>query len=78
VAVGDRTSLNFLFFSLLELLKSNGVSADCMPKYRDFRAGDVRHSLADITRASTFLGYQPSHTLTQGLALAVGWYAINR
>ena len=45
--------------------------------YRDFRAGDVRHSLADITRAKTLLGYEPTHDVRSGLRLAGDWYAAN-
>ena len=44
------------------------------PSYRDFRAGDVRHSLADITRARTLLGYEPEYDVRQGLRLAGDWY----
>jgi UDP-N-acetylglucosamine 4-epimerase len=44
------------------------------PVYRDFRAGDVRHSLADIGRAGARLGYAPTHTLADGLAEAMPWY----
>jgi UDP-N-acetylglucosamine/UDP-N-acetylgalactosamine 4-epimerase len=45
------------------------------PRYRDFRAGDVRHSLADITKARSLLGYQPSHHIMEGLLEAMDWYA---
>jgi UDP-N-acetylglucosamine/UDP-N-acetylgalactosamine 4-epimerase len=74
VAVGDRTSLNTLFASLRDLLGSSGVSPETVPTHRDFRAGDVRHSLADIGKARAKLGYQPSHNLPQGLAVAMEWY----
>jgi UDP-N-acetylglucosamine 4-epimerase len=42
--------------------------------YRDFRPGDVRHSLADITRARNLLGYEPTHNVRQGLDQAAAWY----
>jgi UDP-N-acetylglucosamine 4-epimerase len=45
-----------------------------MPKYRDFRVADVRHSLASIEKASSLLGYQPTHTISQGMAEAMDWY----
>jgi len=38
------------------------------------RAGDVRHSLADISKAATLLGYQPTHRIGEGLKIAMGWY----
>jgi UDP-N-acetylglucosamine 4-epimerase len=42
--------------------------------YRDFRAGDVRHSLADITKAQKLLGYVPTHNIQEGLDIAMPWY----
>jgi UDP-N-acetylglucosamine 4-epimerase len=44
------------------------------PVYRHFRARDVRHSLADIGKAATRLGYAPTQRIGQGLALAMPWY----
>ncbi len=44
------------------------------PVYRDFRAGDVRHSLADISKAQTLLGYAPTQRMRQGLEMAISWY----
>lgn len=44
------------------------------PTHREFRAGDVRHSLADIRKAQQLLGYQPSHTISEGLDEAMDWY----
>ena len=41
----------------------------------DFRAGDVRHSQADMGKARRLLGYEPTHDLRAGLGEAVGWYA---
>lgn len=74
VAVNDRTSLNLLF----ALLRSNVESYSCWPigepVYRAFRAGDVRHSMADIGKATRLLGYKPTHTLATGLGEAVPWY----
>ncbi|GLS03844.1 capsular polysaccharide biosynthesis protein [Chitiniphilus shinanonensis] len=75
VAVGERTTLNQLFQALREaLLPQAPWLADAMPSYRDFRAGDVRHSLADVSKAAGDLGYAPTHRLHQGLALAMPWY----
>lgn len=74
VAVGDRTTLNTLFTLIRDNLVPQGVTADCQPIYRDFRSGDVRHSLADIGKAARLLGYAPTHRIAQGLALAMKWY----
>ncbi len=75
VAVGDRTTLNQLFALLRDNLAAHGVAHDAQPQYRDFRAGDVRHSKADIAKARSLLGYAPSHTLAQGVQEAMPWYA---
>ena len=75
VAVGDRTSLNQLYEQLqLNLLQSFPQLQDNKPIYRDFRGGDVRHSLADISKASNLLGYKPSHGIGEGLKVAMQWY----
>ncbi|MBI5751834.1 MAG: Vi polysaccharide biosynthesis UDP-N-acetylglucosaminuronic acid C-4 epimerase TviC [Hydrogenophilales bacterium] len=75
VAVGERTSLNQLFESLRsELAPRFPYLADYQPVYRDFRAGDVLHSLADIGKAKTLLQYQPTHTIREGLKVAMDWY----
>ena len=74
VSVGDRTTLNELFALLRVNLAPNGVSADTQPVYRDFRAGDVRHSQADIGKAQRLLSYAPSHRLAAGIAQAMPWY----
>ena len=74
VAVGDRTTLNILFALLRDNLAAHGVSASTQPVYRDFRAGDVRHSQADIGKAQRLLGYAPTHRLAEGVAEAMPWY----
>lgn len=75
VAVGDRTSLNQLHQALVDNLGRvlPGFVA-AAPDYGDFRAGDVRHSLADVAKAARLLGYAPTHDVHQGLAVATGWY----
>lgn len=75
IAVGDRTTLNELFEAIRALLAPRFPHlADYQPVYRDFRAGDVRHSLADISKARTRLGYAPTHRIGDGLAEAMDWY----
>jgi UDP-N-acetylglucosamine/UDP-N-acetylgalactosamine 4-epimerase len=74
VAVSDRTTLNTLFAQLRGNLVTHGVPADVPPVYRDFRAGDVRHSQADIGKAQRLLGYAPTHRLAEGVEQAVPWY----
>ena len=75
VAVGDRTTLNQLYEQLnLNLLPSYPHLKGAQPIYRDFRAGDVRHSLADISKAVALLGYQPTHRIAEGLKVAMDWY----
>ena len=75
VAVSGRTDLNMLFSALRESLCENGVFYDRSPVYRDFRAGDVRHSQADIGKIQTLLGYVPKFNIAQGIAKAMPWYA---
>lgn len=75
VALGDRTTLNELFYLLRERVSVvHPQAATREPVYRDFRAGDVRHSQADISLATQNLGYQPTHVVAQGLDQAVQWY----
>lgn len=74
VAVGDRTSLNELFETLRTSLAKNQLYYDPRPHYRDFRAGDVRHSQADISKARKLLGYQPKFDLHSGISQAMPWY----
>ncbi|WP_010176223.1 NAD-dependent epimerase/dehydratase family protein [Pseudomonas sp. PAMC 25886] len=75
VAVSGRTDLNMLFSALRESLAENGITYDKEPVYRDFRAGDVRHSQADIGKIQTLLGYTPKFNIGQGIAKAMPWYA---
>ena len=76
IALGERTTLNELF-NLIQtsvLSVAPGLTAT-QPVYRDFRAGDVRHSLANIDKARSLLGFEPTHQIGEGLALATAWYA---
>ena len=74
VAVGDRTTLNDLYASIKTALASNGIQIDAEPVYREFRAGDVRHSQADISKAETKLGYCPKFKILEGIEKAMPWY----
>ena len=74
VAVGGRTTLNTLFNALKESLSNCGVSYSKTPVYRDFRAGDVRHSQANISKIQTMLGYEPEYDIIQGISEAMPWY----
>lgn len=74
VAVGGRTTLNDLFSAIKQSLIKNNVNVSVMPAFRDFRAGDVRHSQADISKAKTALGYVPEFEIKSGIGKAMPWY----
>ena len=74
VALGDRTTLNTLFDALKTALAECGVSYGQSPSYRDFRAGDVRHSQADISKAKELLSYEPAFCIYDGIGKAMPWY----
>jgi UDP-N-acetylglucosamine 4-epimerase len=75
VAVGDSTTLNELHDAIAKLLADRVAGFNAAPPvYREFRAGDVRYSLADISRARTLLGYRPTFRAQQGLERAIDWY----
>jgi len=74
VAVGGCTTLNTLFNALKDALADNAVAYDKNAVYRDFRAGDVRHSQADISKVKSLLHYDPQFTIQQGVAKAMPWY----
>ena len=74
MAVGDRTTLKQLFQLIRDNLVPHGVSPTVEPEYRDFRAGDVRHSLADVSKAHLLLGYEPTHRIADGIQAATRWY----
>jgi UDP-N-acetylglucosamine 4-epimerase len=75
VALGEQTSLNELFKSLRDLLSARDSAVEIPPPvYRDFRAGDVRFSRADISRAKRHLGFKPTVRVHEGLERAFDWY----
>ena len=78
VAVAGRTTLNQLFGMLrTRLLPDCPHVEEITPIYLPFRPGDVRHSHADITKAQSLLGYQPTHNIEQGLDETLEWYTFN-
>ena len=77
VACGERTTLNELFGALRDgPARHRPELADARPHYDDFRAGDVRHSLADIAKIRQRLGYEPTHLVREGIDEALEWYAV--
>jgi UDP-N-acetylglucosamine 4-epimerase len=74
VAVGERTTLLELFGLIRDSLGRHQVHYAREPKLAEFRPGDVRHSLADISKARRELGYDPMHSIGDGIAAAVPWY----
>ncbi len=75
VAVGDRTTLNDLFNSIKDALNENCVTYTKEPVYRDFRAGDVRHSQASVKKIANLLGYEAKYNIDEGIDLAMNWYS---
>ncbi|MCK9295318.1 MAG: NAD-dependent epimerase/dehydratase family protein [Desulfobulbaceae bacterium] len=75
IAFGERTTLNELFSFIQQRVRTFLPEIKAItPTYRDFRPGDVRHSLADISKARTLLGYEPTHSVKEGLDQAAEWY----
>jgi UDP-N-acetylglucosamine 4-epimerase len=75
VAYGERTTLNELFRLIRErVAPARPAALDVQPRHREFRPGDVRHSLADIAAARSLLGYEPTHSIRAGLDEAASWY----
>ena len=78
VAVGDQTTLNQLYEALrVNLAELYPHLVEAKPIYRDFRGGDVRHSLADISKSKSLLGYAPQYRIGEGLKEAMTWYVEN-
>ena len=75
VAYGERNTLNRLFELIGEEVKKREPGVEfAAPVYRDFRPGDIRHSLADISQAKALLGYAPEFDLGKGLSAAADYY----
>jgi len=74
-AAGGRETLNNLYSAITAGLKQELPQLEIKEAiYRDFRAGDIRHSNADISKAKEILGYEPTHTLETGLKESIAWY----
>ena len=75
VALNDKTSLNKLYQMIEERLiqRTQGLEKR-EPIYRDFRAGDVRHSQANIDKAQTLLNYHPKYMISEGMDESIDWY----
>ena len=72
IAFGERTTVNELYFNLKDL-----VGSDVNPTYREPRQGDVKDSLADISKAKAFLGYNPQVDIRTGLGVTLEWFRKN-
>lgn len=78
VAVGERLSLNELYKFLASAYQELKGRDPGQPAYKDFRDGDVRHSLADISKAQRLLEYQPTHRAQEAFPRYVEWYLKER
>lgn len=74
VAAGGRTSLIELFEALRKNLLRHGIDYRHDPLFADFRSGDVRHSQADIAKARSRFGFEPTHDFGKGIAETIDWY----
>ena len=75
VAIGERINLNQLFLKLKsEIVSLVPTLSIGNPIYQDFRSGDVRHSEASIAKIGEYLGYSPSHKVSEGIKEAIEWY----
>ena len=75
VAYGESSDLNSLYSLIQEKLASFKPDVmDIEAKYGAERKGDVKHSLADISKAKRLLNYQPEYDLEAGMSNAIGWY----
>jgi UDP-N-acetylglucosamine 4-epimerase len=76
-AIGDRTRLIDLYQAIKKALENLDITiTPTHPEYRNFRAGDIRHSQADVSKAKELLGYEPSHRAREGIKEAMPWYKI--
>ena len=75
IACGSKTSLKDLYNLIADaLLKRGAISKRPAPQFADFRAGDIRHSNADISKAKKIIAYEPPYDLPKGIERTVDWY----
>jgi UDP-N-acetylglucosamine/UDP-N-acetylgalactosamine 4-epimerase len=74
VAVGEQTTLLQLFELLREALAKYHINYEQGPKFKSFRDGDIKYSLADTSLAKKNLGYLPEYSVKNGLEKAMSWY----
>jgi len=75
IAVGQRTSLNQLYELIrAHIAKERPQVKDLAPRYQPERPGDIKDSQADVSKARERLGYEPTHTVAQGLEETVRYY----
>ncbi|WP_408150882.1 SDR family oxidoreductase [Caballeronia glebae] len=74
VAVGGRATLNDLFLVIRDGLSAHGIEYRQEPIYGNFRAGDVRHSQADVSKARSEMAFEPLVDLRAGMVEALPWY----
>ncbi len=78
IALGEKMTLNELYNLIQRALRRHAPDLPQQkPIYREFRPGDVRHSLAEVGKAQRLLGFEPSQRIEQGLELAMSWYRQN-
>jgi len=74
-AFGGRETLNNLYRAIVKGLQKNLPALEIKDSiYQDFREGDIRHSNANIDKIQKLLGYEPTHSLDQGLSESINWY----
>jgi UDP-N-acetylglucosamine/UDP-N-acetylgalactosamine 4-epimerase len=69
IAFGEKTSLNQLWYRISDI-----AGTKLIPEYKEERKGDVKHSLADISKAEKLIGYEPKYSVSNGLSIAFNWY----
>ena len=72
VAYGDSVTLNELWENICKI-----IGTDIKPVYANERKGDVKHSLANISKARQYFGYNPTTNIRRGLETAIQWYMEN-
>ena len=82
IATGKKTSVNQLFQLICKQVNSlnlpgTGDTRNLKPIYRAERPGDVKHSLADISKAEKTLGYKPAFSLEKGTEITLEWFVKN-